>query len=60
MSLQKIDPRWKFAFTVTGGRENCDHEYDEDKHFDDTEYTGTYYCEHCNAKLEYDVSDIGD
>ena len=54
MSLQKIDPRWKSAFTITGGGEGCDHEYDEDKHFDDT---GTYYCEHCNAKLACDIGD---
>jgi len=35
-------------------------DYDEDKHYDDTPWTGTYYCELCNAKLAYDVSDIGD
>jgi len=58
--LAKIEPQWRFAFTITGGDENCEHEYDDDKHFDDTEYGGTYYCEHCGAKMEYDVSDIGD
>lgn len=59
-TLRKIDPRWRFAFTVTGGDADCEHEYDEDKHSDDDAWAGSYRCERCSAKLAYDVSDIGD
>lgn len=60
MKIKSIDPRWLFVFTITGGRSECEHEYDEDLEYDETPWAGTYNCLHCGAKMSYDVSDIGD
>jgi len=60
MNILKIEPHWRFAFTFEGGDKDCDHEYDDDKHYNDSEYGGTYDCLKCGCVMTYDVSDIGD
>lgn len=52
--------QWSFIWSVTGGKEDCIHAYEEFSAIEEDEYTAVYHCIHCNARLDYDVSDIGD
>jgi len=52
--------QWSFIWSVTGGNEGCDHAYEEFNAVEEDDYTAVYNCVHCNAKLDYDVSDISD
>jgi hypothetical protein len=52
--------QWSFIWSITGGDENCEHAYEEFAPIKEDEYTAQYRCLHCDALLDYDVSDIGD
>lgn len=51
---------WTNFWTVSGGDEACDHAYEEFDPLEEDEYTAVYICTKCGARLDYDVSDIGD
>ena len=55
----QVNNNWYF-WDAMGGRDDCNHEYEENDMIAESEYTGTYLCIHCGAILEFDVEDIED
>lgn len=52
--------QWSCIWTITGGKEDCIHSYEEMDAISEDDYSAVYHCVHCNARLDYDVSDLGD